>query len=56
MIEANIWFGMTDGWKCAVCSAALSDTERQAMKFMFGMAAVTVLSFTWFVGGLGAFI
>ena len=23
------------------------------MKFMVGMAAVTVLSFTWFVGGMG---
>lgn len=39
-------------WKCAVCSAALSDAERQALKFMFGMCAVTVLSFTWFVSGL----
>ncbi|KAL6718387.1 hypothetical protein ACLMJK_004476 [Lecanora helva] len=39
-------------WKCSVCNAALSDTERQAMKFMFGMCLVTVLSFTWFVSGL----
>jgi len=39
-------------WKCAVCSAAISDTERQALKFMFGMCLVTVLSFTWFVSGL----
>lgn len=39
-------------WTCAVCSAALSDTERQALKFMFGMCIVTVLSFTWFVGGI----
>lgn len=39
-------------WKCAVCSAALSDAERQALKFMFGMCVVTVLSFTWFVSGL----
>lgn len=39
-------------WTCAVCSAALSDTERQALKFMFGMCVVTVLSFTWFVSGL----
>ena len=42
--------GLLD-WTCAVCSAALSDTERQAIKFMFGMCAVTVLSFTWFVSG-----
>ena len=47
--------GMAE-WTCAVCSAALSDTERQALRFMFGMATVTVLSFTWFVGGFGAFI
>ncbi len=50
---------LTDGiidWVCAVCSAALSDTERQALKFMFGMASITVLSFTWFVGGFGAFL
>ncbi|CAF9925913.1 MAG: hypothetical protein ALECFALPRED_003249 [Alectoria fallacina] len=39
-------------WTCAVCSAALSDTERQALKFMFGMCIVTVLSFTWFVSGI----
>ena len=43
-------------WTCAVCSAALSDTERQALKFMFGMCAITVLSFTWFVGGFGALL
>ena len=39
-------------WTCAVCSAALSDTERQALKFMFGMCIITVLSFTWFVSGI----
>ena len=49
------FFGYTDStteWKCAVCSAAFSDTERQALKFMFGMCLMTVLSFTWFVSGL----
>lgn len=39
-------------WTCAVCSAALSDTERQAFKFMFCMCIITVLSFTWFVSGI----
>jgi len=39
-------------WTCAVCSAGISDTERQALKFMLGMCLVTILSFTWFVGGL----
>ncbi|KAG4034320.1 hypothetical protein MFRU_003g02900 [Monilinia fructicola] len=40
-------------WVCATCSGALSDMERKAMKLMFGMGMVTVLSFTWFVTGLG---
>lgn len=40
-------------WVCATCSGALSDTERKALKLMFGMGIVTVLSFTWFVTGLG---
>lgn len=40
-------------WSCAVCSGALSDMERQALKFMFSMCILTVLSFTWFVGGFG---
>ncbi|KAF7957962.1 hypothetical protein EAE96_003529 [Botrytis aclada] len=40
-------------WVCATCSGALSDMERRALKLMFGMGVVTVLSFTWFVTGLG---
>ncbi|KAI9820252.1 MAG: hypothetical protein M1827_005874 [Pycnora praestabilis] len=40
-------------FQCATCSAALSDMERQALGFMLGMSVITVLSFTWFVGGLG---
>ncbi|KAJ8064890.1 hypothetical protein OCU04_007195 [Sclerotinia nivalis] len=39
-------------WVCATCSGALSDMERQAMRLMFAMGVVTVLSFTWFVTGL----
>ncbi|OJD19027.1 hypothetical protein AJ78_00978 [Emergomyces pasteurianus Ep9510] len=38
---------------CAGCNGAISDMERQALKFVFGMAAITVLSFTWFVTGIG---
>jgi len=38
---------------CATCSGAISDMERKALGFMFGMSLITVLSFTWFVGGLG---
>jgi hypothetical protein len=40
-------------FKCATCSGALSDMERRALGMVFGMAMITVLSFTWFVGGLG---
>jgi hypothetical protein len=29
--------------------------ERQALGFMFGMGAITILSFTWFAGGFGLF-
>ncbi|CAD6439949.1 55db521f-8c59-43b5-a31f-d2954f8a6df9 [Sclerotinia trifoliorum] len=39
-------------WVCATCSGALSDMERQALRLMFTMGFVTVLSFTWFVTGL----
>jgi len=40
-------------FKCATCSGALSDMERRALGMVLGMSALTVLSFTWFVGGLG---
>lgn len=41
-------------WKCATCSSALSDMERQTLKFVLGMCTITFLSFTWFAGGFGA--
>lgn len=37
---------------CATCSGALTNVERNALSFLFGMGVVTVLSFTWFIGGL----
>lgn len=40
---------------CATCNGALSDIQRQGLKFAVGMAAITIASFTWFVGGLGIF-
>jgi hypothetical protein len=40
-------------FKCATCSGALSDMERRALGMVLGMSVITVLSFTWFVGGLG---
>ncbi|OJJ46572.1 hypothetical protein ASPZODRAFT_132640 [Penicilliopsis zonata CBS 506.65] len=36
---------------CVTCSGAFSEMERNALKFAAGMFTITVLSFTWFVGG-----
>jgi len=43
---------LSAGFQCVTCSGALSEMERQAVGFMFGMAVITILSFTWFVHGL----
>ncbi|KAK1832324.1 hypothetical protein QBC39DRAFT_349230 [Podospora conica] len=43
-------------WKCATCSAGVSDMERRALGGAVAMSVVTVLSFTWFVGGFGALL
>lgn len=40
-------------WTCVTCNAAMSDNERHAIGFALTMSIVTVLSFTWFVTGLG---
>ena len=40
-------------FKCATCSGALGDLERRAIGMVLGMGVLTVLSFTWFVGGTG---
>ncbi|KAI9846775.1 MAG: hypothetical protein M1837_003624 [Sclerophora amabilis] len=40
-------------WVCASCNSALSDSERHALGFMAAMVTITVLSFTWFVSGVG---
>ncbi|TVY75684.1 hypothetical protein LSUE1_G009140 [Lachnellula suecica] len=53
MYTPQAYVGVDDGWVCATCSAGFGDTERRALGLMFGMAALTVLSFTWFVNGLG---
>jgi len=42
-------------FKCATCSSAISDMERQAFGFLLTMGTITVLSFTWFAGGFGVF-
>jgi len=38
---------------CATCSGALGDMERRALGMVLGVGAITILSFTWFVGGSG---
>lgn len=43
------------GYFCVTCNGALSDTNRQGLKFVVGMAMLTVLSFTWFAGSFGLF-
>jgi len=40
-------------YQCVTCSGALSDMERRALGMVLGMCCLTVLSFTWFVGGTG---
>lgn len=41
-----------NGFQCVTCSGALSDMERKALGFMLSMCAITILTATWFVGGL----
>ena len=38
---------------CATCNSAMSSMERHTWRFMFGMVAITVLSFGWFAGVAG---
>lgn len=40
-------------YECVTCSGALSEMERRALGMVIGMSILTVLSFTWFVGGTG---
>lgn len=42
-------------FRCATCSGALSSHERQALGVLGFTALVTILSFTWFANGFGAF-
>lgn len=44
--------GLDQGYVCATCSGGLSEMERNAIGFMLCMCAITVLSFSWFVGGI----
>jgi hypothetical protein len=40
-------------FQCVTCSGALSDMERRALGMVIVMGIITVMSFTWFVSGLG---
>lgn len=43
-----------DDYHCATClSGGLSHLERMTLTTVLGVSIITVLSFTWFVGGLG---
>lgn len=43
-------------WKCSTCSAGVSATDRRALGAALAMSVLTVLSFTWFVTGLGVLV
>ncbi|KAI2639575.1 hypothetical protein GGS26DRAFT_273842 [Hypomontagnella submonticulosa] len=43
-------------WKCATCSGALGDLERQALGFAITMSIITIFSFTWYVTGFAALL
>lgn len=40
-------------FQCPTCNGALGDMERRALGMVLGMGVITVLSFTWFVTGMG---
>lgn len=46
----------SDQFVCVTCSGGLSIMERRALGGAVVMSILTVLSFTWFVAGFGAFI
>jgi len=53
MYEKGSYKDLDNGFICATCSGALGDMERRALGMVIGVSVVTVLSFTWFVGGTG---
>lgn len=55
MYTPQPYTALASGWQCVTCSGAISQSERQTFGFIFGMAAITVLSFTWFAGSFGVF-
>ena len=61
---AGATFGMYTGqgytplgeWTCATCNGAISPMERRFLGGAVVMSILTVLTFTWFVAGVGAFV
>ncbi|KAI5863155.1 hypothetical protein GGS23DRAFT_568492 [Durotheca rogersii] len=45
-----------DEWKCATCSGALGDLDRQALSFAISMTLITIFSFTWYVTGFAGLL
>ncbi|KAK4250561.1 hypothetical protein C7999DRAFT_38403 [Corynascus novoguineensis] len=56
LYEPKEYHDTNDGWQCASCSGATSGLDNRAVSVAVVMSAVTVLSFTWFVSGFGAFL
>ncbi|KAH6841122.1 hypothetical protein B0I37DRAFT_386164 [Chaetomium sp. MPI-CAGE-AT-0009] len=56
LYERQEYHDNNDGYQCASCSGAGSGMDNRAVGVAVVMSAVTVLSFTWFVAGFGAFL
>lgn len=57
-LETLEWIRCTNdyaAYECVTCNGAMSELERHALGFMFTMATITFVSFTWFAGGFGVF-
>lgn len=50
---ANVIFLFFAEWQCTGCNAAGTSVEAQTVRFLFGTFAITVVTFTWFVIGVG---
>lgn len=55
MYTKQPYTAMADGWKCVTCSGAMTQSERQTLSVVFGVAGLTILSFTYFAGNFGVF-
>ena len=44
---------LASGWRCVSCSGAMSGVDKGAWGFALMTSAITVMTFTWFVTGVG---